>query len=212
MSITFYYNPMSSASRVQLTLEELGLQYDKVLVDLQAKDQRKPEFLKLNPNGKIPTIVIDGQPMFESIAIQIALGERYGVERGLWPALNSPEHLQALTWLCWAQVSLGAPLFRYLENTSDYYPAERRNPQQAEAAQAELREMLRILDARIGERGNVVHDKWTLVDADISSVLGWGLYMAKLDTSEYRHLSAWLGRAQERPAEKRLRAAMGQAS
>ena len=83
MSITFYYNPMSSAARIHLSLDELGIPYEKVLIDLQAKDQKRPEFLALNPNGKVPTIVIDGQPMFESIAIQIYLGERFGVERGL---------------------------------------------------------------------------------------------------------------------------------
>lgn len=209
MSITFYYNPLSSAARVRLTLEELGIPFETVLVDLQAKDQKKPEFLKLNPNGQVPTIVIDGQPMFESIAIQIALGERYGVERGLWPALGSHEHLQALTWLAWAQVGLGMPLFRYLGNTGDHTPADQRNAAQAAAALKDLHEKLRILDARIGERGNIVHDKWTLVDADVFSVLGWGLYMGKIDVSDYRHLGAWLARGNERPAQRKLMAEAG---
>lgn len=209
MSITFYYNPMSSAARVHLTLEELGIPYEKVFVDLAAKDQKKPEFLALNPNGKIPTIVFDGQPMFESIAIQIYLGERYGVERGLWPALGSPEHMQALTWLCWAQVSLVTPLFRYMGSSSEHVPAEMHHPKQAEAALAETHEMLRILDGRLASRGNIVHDRWTLVDADIVSVLGYGLYAAKIDTSAYPHVNAWIDRAQQRPA---WRAAMASAS
>jgi glutathione S-transferase len=196
MSITFYYNPMSSASRIHLSLDELGIPYEKVLIDLAAKDQKKPEFLALNPNGKVPTIVIDGQPMFESIAIQIYLGERYGVERGLWPALGSREHMQALTWLCWHQVSLATPLFGYLQS-------------QAEPALAEVHAMLAILDARIGERGNIVHDKWTLVDTDVASTVGWGLYAAKIDGAQYRNLTAWLARFQERPVS---RAHMGQAS
>lgn len=205
MSITFYYNPMSSASRIHLSLDELGIPYEKVLIDLQAKDQKKPEFLALNPNGKVPTIVIDGQPMFESIAIQIYLGERFGVERDLWPALGSREHMQALTWLCWHQVSLATPLFGYLHSVS----AEPRNANQVEAALTEIHAMLAILDARIGERGNIVHDKWTLVDSDAASTLSWGLYTGKIDTAKYRHLTAWLGRFQERPVS---RAHMGQAS
>ncbi len=197
MSITFYYNPMSSAARIHLSLDELGIPYEKVLIDLQAKDQKRPEFLALNPNGKVPTIVIDGQPMFESIAIQIYLGERFGVERGLWPALGSREHMQALTWLCWHQSELAVPLFSYLQQVSA--PAEQRNNHQLETNLAEAHQMLAILDARIGERGNIVHDKWTLVDTDVASTLGWALYAAKLDASQYRHLSAWLGRFQERP-------------
>jgi len=205
MSITFYYNPMSSAARVQLTLEELGIPYEKVFVNLQAGDQKKPEFLKLNPNGKIPTIVIDGQPMFESIAIQIYLGERYGVEKGLWPKLGSPEHMQALTWLCWAQVSLGGPMTTYIYSTSEQAPAELRNAKQAELALAEFHSNLRILDTRIGEVGNILHDKWTLVDADVSSVLEWGFYMTKIDSSKYPNIHAWLGRAGKRPANAALR-------
>ena len=69
----------------------------------------------------------------------------------------------------------------------------------SEANLAEAHQMLAILDARIGERGNIVHDKWTLVDTDVASTLGWALYAAKLDATQYRHLSAWLGRFQERP-------------
>ncbi len=207
MSITFYYNPMSSAARIHLSLDELGIPYEKVLIDLQAKDQKKPEFLALNPNGKVPTIVIDGQPMFESIAIQIYLGERFGVERGLWPALGSREHMQALTWLCWHQSSLAAPLFTYLYQLGA--PAEQRDSQQLEAKLAEVHQMLAILDARIGERGNIVHDKWTLVDTDAASTLGWALYTAKIDAAKYRHLTAWMGRFQERPV---VRAHMNQAS
>ena len=209
MSITFYYNPQSSAARVQLTLEELGIPYEKVLVDLHAQDQKKPEFLALNPNGKVPTIVIDGQPMFESIAIQIALGERYGVARGLWPALGSAEHLQALTWLCWGQVSLGTPLFKYMYNVSDWAPAEQRSAKQAEAALVEVHQGLKILDTRLGERGNILHDRWSLVDADLTSVLGWSVQMGNLDISAYPHLRAWMGRSVERPA---FRATMGAAN
>ena len=66
--------------------------YEEVRDDLHAGDQKKPEFLALNPNGKVPLLVIDGTPVFESVAIQIALGERHGVAKGLWPALDSAEH------------------------------------------------------------------------------------------------------------------------
>jgi glutathione S-transferase len=206
MSIKLYYNPMSSAARIRLSLEELGVPFETVLVDLQANEQKQPEFLALNPNGKVPTIVLDGQPMFESIAIQIALGERYGVERGLWPALGSPEQLQALTWLCWGQVELASALFRYLVNSDPNRPAEERHAAVAEAARVDARRLLRILDARIGQRGNIVGERWTLVDADLSSVLGWALWMGKIDISDERHLGAWLERAQARPAHRALMA------
>jgi GST-like protein len=199
MSITFYYTPMSNATRVEWSLEELGVPHEKVKLDLRAGEQKKPEFLAINPNGKVPTLVIDGTPIFESVAIQIALGERYGVEKGLWPALGSPEHLQALTWLIWGQVSLGGALMRYMQNTSDYIPAELHHAKTAEVALKETHDMLGILNARLSGREYLTGSQFTLADVDLASVLGWGLQVAKIDLAAYPNLAAWLGRSNSRP-------------
>lgn len=200
MSITFYYAPQSNATRIFTSLVELGIPYETVKVDLRAGEQRKPEFLALNPNGKVPTIVIDGTPMFESVAIQIALGERYGVEKGLWPQLGSSEHLQALTWLVWGQVTLAGALFNYMQNTSDWIPKERHNAAAAEHAMSELKGLLGILDARLDGRAYLTGDNFTLADLDLASVLGWGLHVCKVDISSHSHLQAWLGRVTRRPS------------
>jgi glutathione S-transferase len=199
MSITFYYSPQSNATRVTASLEELGIPYEKVKLDLRAGDQKKPDFLALNPNGKVPTLVIDGTPMFESIAIQIALGERYGVEKGLWPALGSPEHLKALTWIIWGQVTLGGTLMRYMYNTSDWVPKELHHPPQAEALLKEVNEQLGILDGHLSKHTYLTGDRFTLADLDMASVLGWGLHVAKIDLAPYPKVGAWLGAASKRP-------------
>ncbi|WP_437587181.1 glutathione S-transferase family protein [Sorangium sp. So ce1000] len=202
MSIKFYYAPQSSAGRIRVSLAELGVPHEVVRVDLRAKDQKKPEFLALNPNGQVPTIVIDGTPMFESVAIQIALGERYGVQKGLWPAPGSPEQLMALTWLVWGQVTLAGTLFRYLANTSEWFPKEQHNAKAAEAAMTELRNQLRILDGRLDGRPYLTGERCTLADLDLASVLGWGLQAAKADVSDLKNLQGWIGRIMERPAVK----------
>lgn len=204
MSITFYYAPRSSASRIRWSLAELDVPHEAVRLDLGAGDQKKPEFLALNPNGKVPTIVIDGTPMFEAIAIQIALGERYGVEKGLWPALGSPEHLQALTWLLWGQVTFAAVLYRYMMNTSEWTPKEQHNAAQAESAMTEVHNLLRILDARLTGRAYVTGESFTLTDLDLAAMLGWGLMVAKVDVSPYANVQAWLGRIQERPIARTI--------
>ncbi len=200
MSITFYYSAQSNASRIHFSLKELGVPYETVTVDLHAGDQRKPEFLALNPNGKVPTIVIDGTPMFESVAIQIALGERYGVEKGLWPQLGSPAHLEALTWLVWNQVTLSGALFNYMQNVAAWIPKERHSAPQAEHYLKETHNLLRILDARLDGREYIAGDRCSLVDIDVAAVLGWGLNFAKIDAAEFKHLSAWLGRISKRPS------------
>lgn len=199
MSLTFYYTPQSNASRIFWSLQELGVPHEIVKVDLRAGDQKKPEFLALNPNGKVPTIVLDGTPMFESVAIQIALGERYGVDKGLWPQLGSSEHLQALTWLVWGQVTLTAALFRYMQNTSDWIPREQHNAQQAEAALKETHELLRMLEARLDARPYITGERFTLVDLDLASVLGWGLHFAGVDIGALKNIQAWLARCTGRP-------------
>ncbi|XXY53058.1 glutathione S-transferase family protein [Sorangium sp. So ce269] len=207
MSITFYYSPQSSAGRICVSLAELDVPHEAVKLDLHAGDQKKPDFLALNPNGKVPTVVIDGTPVFESVAIQIALGERYGVQKGLWPAPGTPEQLTALTWLVWGQVSLTGALFRYMANTSEYFPKEMHNEKQAEQTLAELHGLLRILDNRLEGRPYVIGERCTLVDLDLASMLGWGLMAAKIDFAELKNLKGWLGRIAERPSVK---AAMAQ--
>src|SRR5580765_4708503 len=84
MSLTFYYSPQSTASLTELVIEELGIPVEKVKVDLKSKE--RPELLKVNANNKVPVIVHDGTPIFESAAITIYLGEQFGTAKGLWPA------------------------------------------------------------------------------------------------------------------------------
>jgi glutathione S-transferase len=204
MAITFYYAPRSNADRILASLEELGVPYEKVLIDIRAGEQKKPEFLALNPNGKVPTIVLDGTPMFESVAIQIALGERHGVEKGLWPTAGSADHLTALTWLIWGQVSLGTAVIRYMNNTSDYVPRELHHAGQAEIALKEVHTLLAILDAHLATRAFLVGDHFTLADLDLAAVLGWATAAAKINITTYPKLTAWLATIGQRPVMRKM--------
>ena len=74
--------------------------------DFKAGDTKKPEFLKLNPNGKVPVIVHDGTSIWESAAITMYLGEVFGVDAKLYPA-PGPKRGAAMKWIVWGNVSLG---------------------------------------------------------------------------------------------------------
>jgi len=200
MSLTFYYTPHSNASRIRISLNELGVPHETVPVDLKAGDQKKPAFLANNPNGKVPTIVLDGTPVFESVAVQIALGERYGVEKGLWPRIGGAEHLQALTWLVWSQVSLASALIRRMQNTSSYVPEDQHNAKQAEAAQAEIQHLLGILDERLKDRAYLTGENIMLVDLDVAATIVWGMHVVKLDVGRFARVKEWLGRVSGRPS------------
>lgn len=200
MSLTFYYTPQSSASRIHWALEELGVPYEKVKLDLRAGDQKKPEYLKLNPNGKVPTLVVDGTPMFESLAILFYLGERYGVDKGLWPREGTRERIEAFTWTTWGSVSLAAEVFKIFSNTSNWTPAESHNAMQADMARQEFHNLLKILDARLQGREYIVGDRFTLADLGNASLLGWATWELKTDMTQYPAVAAWLGRCRQRPA------------
>src|SRR5262245_35996659 len=126
MGLVFYYAPMSTATVVHWAVEELGVPMDKVKIDLQAGDQKKPEYLKLNPNGRVPLLVHDGRAIFESLAIMIHLGETFGVEKGLFPPPGL-DRAEAIQWMTWLQVTVGEAVARFLRNTSERIPAELRN-------------------------------------------------------------------------------------
>lgn len=199
--ITVYYTPMSSSARVLWALEELGVPYDKKRIDLAKGEQRTPEFLKVNPNGKVPVMIVDGKAMFESIAMILFLGETYGVDKGLFPAPGIDRAL-AFQWMVWTGVTLNEALQRYTRNTHERYPADQKNAAAAQAASADIAKLLGILDHALDASPYLVGQSFTLADLTVSSWIG---YMARLgvDLSPYAHIGDWQSRCAGRPAMKR---------
>lgn len=198
MSIVFYCAPWSSASPVASALAELGVPHEKVTFDLAKGDQKKPDFLALNPNGKVPTLVVDGAPMFEALAIMTWLGERFGVQKKLWPKAGTPEHLQALSWSTWAYVSYVGALGLLATATSERNP-DMKNPAQAAYARTNLKGMLDVLDARLAQRGHILGADYSLADLIVASVIGYGVHLGQ-PVDAHPHVKAWLEAFQKREA------------
>jgi len=203
MTITLYAAPMSSAMPVIHAIEELEVPHKLVLIDLQAGDQKTADFLALNPNGKVPTLVVDGTPMFEALAIMQWLGDRYGVERGLWPAAASPERLEALSWSTWMYVSFSAAFKRLILATSDRVDASLHHEGQAELARKELQDMLTILDGRLASRDHLVGNHFTLVDLIVANGITYAAFVG-VSTTGHDNVENWLARFRERPAFKKV--------
>lgn len=202
MTIQLYAAPMSSATPVVHAIAELGVDHELVPVDLAAGDQRRPEFLAMNPNGKVPTLVVDGTPMFETLAILSWLGDRFGVARGLWPAADAPARLEAMSWTTWAYVTYGTVLVRLNQACSDRMPGALHHAGQAEQAQRELQELLRLVDARLATRAYMLGETFTLVDLVVASVITYSTFCG-VPVDDHPHVKAWLARFQERPAYQR---------
>lgn len=201
MSLTFYYSPQSSASPVHFTLEELGIPYDKVIIDIKAGAQKQPEFLKLNPNGRVPLLVHDGVAIFESAAIQIYLGETFGVEKGLYPA-PGPKRGEVLKWIIWTNVTLGETLSRYARSSGFYGPESERNPATAAAAKTEIEGHLGIVEAALQGKRYLTGDNLTIADMHLASWLDY-VRMMQVDLAPFPTVSAWASSITSRPAYAR---------
>lgn len=197
MSLTFYYSPQSSASPVHFTLEELGIPYDKVQLDLKAGDQKKPEYLKINPNGVVPCIVHDGSPIFESAAIQLYLGERFGVEKGIYPA-PGPQRGEVMKWVVWTNATLGEAMSRFGRNFH-YAPEDERNAKAGATGKADVEKCLRIVEEALQGRKWLVGDKMTIADMHLASWMDY-LRMMGIDLAVLPNVSDWVGRVTSRPA------------
>lgn len=206
MSLIFYFSPMSTASTVHWTIEELGVPYEAVQINLQDPKDKAEKLAKVNPNLKVPALVHDGVAIFESAAIQMYLGEAFGVEKGLYPA-PGPHRGEAMKWIVWANVSMGDALGRVMRNLGERFPAEQRNAAAGEAAKKELANYLKVANDHLEGKAFFLGDKISVVDFHLASFMNYAQFCG-VDLTPYPKLSAWVGTCTSRPVYKKLMAGM----
>eukprot|EP00245_Coleochaete_scutata_P018419 TRINITY_DN9561_c0_g3_i1.p1 TRINITY_DN9561_c0_g3~~TRINITY_DN9561_c0_g3_i1.p1 ORF type:complete len:197 (-),score=35.01 TRINITY_DN9561_c0_g3_i1:178-768(-) len=192
MSLTFYYSPMSSSGITEAVLDELQIPCERIKVDLKAGDARKPEYLALNPNGKVPMIVHEETPIWESVAITMYLGEMFGVEKQLYPA-PGPKRGEAMKWIVWANVTLGQPVYQLFGlQKSDNEAAKKK-------AQDELAVALKVFEVGLEGRQFLLGEEYSLADTHLLSVVGL-MMMLNVDLTPYPNVTGWMKHGMERPA------------
>lgn len=200
MSIVFRTAPYSSAGPVAVLLDELQVPHESVVLDLSKGDQKKAEHLALNPNGKVPTLVVDGTPMFEALAIMQWLGDRYGVDKGMWPKADSPARLQALSWTTWGYVTYGAMIQRLVQTGTDRFP-ELKSEIHAQAARNDAKQLLDVLETQLQKAPFLLGEEISNADLILACVLGYGAYVGA-SFENHARISAWMQRVGERPSMK----------
>jgi glutathione S-transferase len=183
--------------KASITLEELGLPYKVRRIDFDKREQKEPWYLKINPNGRIPTIVDHdngGFAVFESGALMIYLAEKAGK---LLPADVKGRSL-VIQWLMFQMGGIG-PMMGQANVFYRYAPE--RIPYAIERYQREVRRLFEVLDTRLGEHEYLAGD-YSIADiASWSWVRGYKWSGASIDG--LAHLSRWLDAIAERPAVKR---------
>src|SRR5258708_35814894 len=154
-----YEFPPTRSIRARWTLQEIGVPFESVNVDQTKGEHKKPEFLALNPAGKLPVLVDGDVVLTESVAIVLYLAEKHP-EAGLVPRdLASRAHLYQ--WLLFAATELEQPLWRIARHTS-IYPKERRRPAAGWLARGEAPPMAAGLRAATAGRQYVVGETVTV--------------------------------------------------
>ncbi|QNM94752.1 glutathione S-transferase family protein [Chitinimonas koreensis] len=195
--IDLYTAATPNGFKISIALEELGLPYRLIALDLAALEQKRPEFLAINPNGRIPAIVDhdnDGFAVFESGAILLYLAERSGRLLPSDPKLRS----QAIQWLMFQMGGVG-PMMGQANVFYRYLPEK--IPLAIARYQKEGRRLFEVLDGRLAQR-DYLADEYSIADiATWPWVRGhdWsGIPIDGLD-----HLQAWMARMAARPACQR---------
>ncbi|HBK09368.1 MAG TPA: glutathione S-transferase [Acetobacteraceae bacterium] len=210
--LTIYGVHRSRASRNIWLAHEMGLKFEQVKViqsyrlpNPDAPDapihSRSPAFLKINPNGRIPSIDDDGLVLHESLAINLYLAKRYGGSLG--PA-DIAEDGQMGMWAIWAVTEVEPHSIEVLYHRIAKPPAER-DPTIAQAAVDALRAPIAVLDQALAKTGFLVGGRFTVADVNVSEVVRYAMGAPELFESAPA-VRAWLQACHARPAFKKMMA------
>ncbi len=192
-----YYAPGSASLVVHAMLNELQVPFELVRVNLDTKE-RDPEYLKLNPHGSVPTLIVDGQPVIESAALVMLLAERHP-EKGLAPADKRAAWLQ---WSVYLPVALGAVYrmwFYAHEMGADEHP-----PAVSAALQAKVAKVFDYVDAHLAVNGPyLLGDTFSSADLELMMYLRWSRNMPKPAT-EWPNLNKFAKTVSQRPSWRKM--------
>jgi glutathione S-transferase len=174
--IKLYGGARSRATIIQWYLEELGVPYEFVLLDMQAGEHRQPEFLAINPIGKVPAIVDGDFKLWESGAILFYLSQKYG-------KMPSSKEEQAIInqWIIFANATLGTGIF--VESNREI----------------ETPKLLTPLNQILEKQPFILGNEFSVVDVAVGSMLAYIPMMLQLDLSEYPAVVDYIKRISERP-------------
>ncbi|MBI1779051.1 MAG: glutathione S-transferase N-terminal domain-containing protein [Proteobacteria bacterium] len=206
--LQLYSLPTPNGVKVSIALEEIGLAYEPHRIDIGANETWTPEFLSLNPNGKIPAIIDPDGPggtpfgLFESGAILLYLAEKVGK---LLPK-DAALRYETIQWVFFQMAAVG-PMFGQVGYFYKFAGKEIADKRPLERYRAESQRLLGVMETRLDDRHWIMGDDYTIADI---ALLGWvrnliGFYGARelVAFDSLKYVPAWLERGLARPAVQR---------
>jgi len=198
--LQIYGNPRSRAMRCLWMLEEMGEPYQLIEKSTRTDELQSAEYLRLNPNARIPTLVDGDLVLWESMAINLYLAQKYeGPMHSVGPTVLG----LAAQWSFWAMLELEGLLLELLNHRA-VLPEFARDPSYAERDELLLRRPLGVLNNSLRGRDHLAGGNFTVADLNVASILAWGK-MARLDLSAHPDVARWLDSCLTRPAYGRVR-------
>ena len=196
-STTLYYSPGAASLLVHWLLIELDVPHALHLVDTAAKVQKSPGYLAMNPNGVVPTLVLDGKPQYEAAALAMLLAERHA-DAGLAPGIDDPRRGDYLQWM-FNLANMVQPLFRQW-----WYPGEPAGEANADVIRAHVAPRIEAewqrIDSHLATNGpHLLGDGLSVVDFYLVMLMRWSRNMPK-PASQWPHLAALAQRLKARPS------------
>lgn len=194
-----YYYPNNASLAPHFLLHHVKAEYELLLVDKTSNAQKSEEYLKLNPAGRIPTLVIDDQPIFESLAICVHLCELHP-ECGLMPPIGDSTRPLFFQWLAFLNNTLQAELM------VRYYPHRHTNDENAishviAAQDDRIAEALSIINDQLEHNDYLLGDSLSACDYFLFMLAEWSLLIEKSPLT-FNNLAAYLKRLSEHSTVK----------
>lgn len=206
-----HYYPGNASFTPHVLLREIGCPFELVLVRRDEGAHKRPEYLKLNPNGQIPVLVDGPLVLYETAALCLHLADTHP-EAGLAPPLGTAERAHFYKWLAWLTNTLQARLMHY------FYPDRLVDPGDAGAAaqvkaraQADVQRMLVQLDDQLASHGGpwLLGEHYSALDPYAFMLCRWTRGFDARPAREHAHLGPYLQRMLQRPAVQQAFAAEG---
>jgi glutathione S-transferase len=172
MSYQLYYKPGACSMAPHVLLNELGVPFEGIEVD--AVKMKSPEFLKLNPRGQIPLLIVDGEPVKEGAAIMTYLLDTHDKDGKLMPKSGLPR-AKALEWLAWCNASLHPAAGKVFGLSRLTTLDEKAMEELKKAYVAQLQSLWDEAEARLGKTKYLAGDSLTVADILLSVIANWGL-------------------------------------